>query len=250
MTRKATTREEAWGLEIGGSCLRLLHVRRTGSAYTADGFRTVRLEGQAGSVPNRPEAIRRLGPAPQDGSALAVCLNDDLVMHRVLVVPPAEGEVLEKLVATQAEAMLPACAERFTWAWDRYPDPFRTGMQRVVLWAARKDALEPLLRDLGAPEVAIPSAVALAKAWPILWPGTCDRLVLLDVGATSTAMVFLHGGQALGCGVVDQGGDLWTEMIACDVGVDVAQAESLKIACAAEGPAATAKLEQDRKSVV
>ena len=155
-----------------------------------------------------------------------------------LVLPSAAPAALGAMVANQIELLLPTQAANFTWSWTHADDPFQPGKARVLLCAARKDALAVLghcLSSLGqAPAMALPSAMALATAWPLLHASN-GSLLLVDVAARSTSLVVLHQGRPIRCAVVDEGGDHWTQRLAASEGLAPAQAESVKLDSSSDG---------------
>ena len=62
MIGRNSTRSAAWGLEFGGSAVRLAHVVRTASAYRLDRFVEAPLEDRWVSSPDIRAALERMGP--------------------------------------------------------------------------------------------------------------------------------------------------------------------------------------------
>lgn len=238
MSKKPEIPSEAWGLELGGSAVRLVHVTRTGAAYRAERYLEVALGERWDSTPSLTAALDSLGAQVKLTGLLAVAVPDEWVLHRVLVLPSAAPAALDAMVANQIELLLPTQVANFTWSWTHAPDPFQAGKTRVLVCAARKDALTVLSqcpRSLGqAPAVALPSAMALATAWPPLH-GPNGSLLLVDVAARSTSLVVLHQGRPIRCAVVDEGGDHWTHRLAASEGLAPAQAESVKLDSSSQG---------------
>ena len=238
MSKKPQNHSEAWGLELGGSAVRLVHVVRTGTSYRADRYWEVSLEERWTSAPALAAAVDKLRGRASITGPLGVALPDEWVLHRVLVLPSAERAALAAMVANQTELLLPAQASAFTWSWGHAADPFQTGKVRVLLCAARKEALTVLPQcaaALGqAPVVAMPSAMALATAWPLLHEPN-GSLLLVDVAARNTSLVLLHQGRPICCTVVDEGGDRWTQRLAASEGLTPQQAESIKLDYSGQG---------------
>ncbi|MCJ7543331.1 MAG: pilus assembly protein PilM [Phycisphaerae bacterium] len=238
MSRKPEIPSEAWGLEFGGSAVRLVHVTRTGSSYRADRYFEVALGERWDSVPSLAAALDKLGAGVKPTGLLAVAVPDEWVLHRVMALPSAAPAALGAMVANQIELLLPTQAASFTWSWTHAADPFQAGKTRVLVCAARKDALAVLshcLSALGqAPAAALPSSIALATAWPLLHASN-GSLLLVDVAARSTSLVVLHQGRCIRCAVIDEGGDHWTLRLAASEHLAPAQAESVKLDSSSDG---------------
>lgn len=232
MNRKPTPKDQAWGLECGGSAIRLVRVTRTESGFRADRCVEVPLDERWTSQPSLSAAMGRL-KIESVQPPLALCVPDEWVLHRVLSLPKADSAILAKVVASQLEVLLPAHAERFTWAWSHRADPFQPNVERAMLCAVRKDALDPLSaacrRIGGEPTVTLPSALSLASAWPLLFGPSDDCVLLLDVAARGASVVIMQQGKVLQCGLIDQGGDHWTDLIATQLQIPPDQAEKLKL---------------------
>jgi len=174
---------------------------------------------------------------------LAASIPDELTLYRALSLPSAQKATMEKMVRSQLEASVLWGEDSFVWAWQYDPDPFQPGLQRVLLCAARKDVSKQLTDScklLGcAPAILVPSAVALAAYWR-LSGSEGGSVALLDVAARSTTVVVLHRGSILKCGLSDQGGDHWTDLIAAELGLPVERAEAAKLEYLSRGTPAEA----------
>jgi len=223
------TVDMAWGIEFGGSAVRLIRVVRTASGYRADHYAEVPMNErwETSSVP--AEAAALLGVDAIDGPLVA-CVPDELVLYRSLSLPAAEPQALARMAENQLESLVPAQAEQFATGWDHQADPHQPAQRRVLLCAARRDALARCLdacRQMGAtPAAATPAALATARAWGSLCTGNDEPVVLLDVGARCTSLVVLHNRRPIRCGVIDLGQDHWIESLAEDLGVSPAEAEA------------------------
>jgi len=239
VTRKAARYNAAWGLEFGGSAIRLVRVTRSNGGYRADDYQEVAMEERWDRAAALAEAVRRL-KAPAIEPPLAVCMPDELALFRTMDLP-AVSSALEKMVLRQTEVLLPGQGDLFATGWAHHPHPLRRGQEHVTLWAARKDVLSRLTQAaqslVSGPSAILPSSVALAGGWARLSDELGGLLALLDVGAKSTALIWLLDGNMLSGGVLDQGGDQWTLAIAQKLGIDARAAEALKIEVARGGAA-------------
>jgi len=222
----------AWGLEFGGSAVRLVCVTRSNSGYHADKFLETPLDERWEKAADAPAAVEQMG-AKKVNDPLVACVSDELILFRTLSLPQAQTTVLEKMVQGQLEVLIPTQVERFATGYNSYADPYNPGRQRVLLCAARRDTLTGILQGckrLGRePDGIVPSVLSLAAMWARLGEETQTPLAILDVGARCTSIAFLEGGQVVQCGVVDSASDHWTEKIAEKLGVGYRQAEQRKL---------------------
>jgi Tfp pilus assembly PilM family ATPase/DNA uptake protein ComE-like DNA-binding protein len=226
-----TTHDVAWGVEFGGSAVRLVRLTRTERGYRADEYveAAVADRWEAPPDPGRAAAglTGRAGAGP-----VAAAVADELVLFRSLSLPEAGPEDMDKMVRGQVEVLVPAQADRFVSGWRAWPDPDRPGHQRVLLCAARREVVAPTTeacRRLGAePEAVVPSILALAALWTGMAGGSGRPVVLVDVAARCTALAVVDGSEVLCCGVTDHGADRWTERIAEELNLPCAQAEARK----------------------
>ena len=227
----------AWGVEFGGSAVRLVRVVRTGAGYQADRCLQAPLEDRWESGPDVAAAVAPLAAAGI-ADPLVACVSDELILYRALSLPNADPDALAKMVAGQLEVLIPTEAARFALPWCTQADPYRPGHQRVLLAAARRDALtgpaEACSRLGRDADGIVPSALALATAWSCTGDTTGQPAILLDVGTRCTTLAVTHDGQVVECAVLDNGGDRWTERIAEQLGISPSQAEQKKLAYAAD----------------
>ena len=225
-----------WGLEFGGSALRLVRLRRNGSDYQADKFLEVPLDDRWEKPADLAAALAQMA-SQKLTETLVICGADERVLFRTLRLPEASSSALAKMIQAQLEVLIPTQSEHFATGYSNYSDPSEPGRQGVVLCAVRREVLSAMLessRQLGRePAGAIPSILALGVCWAQLSPDSQTPLLLLDVGARCTGMALLDGPRVVHCGLIDQGGDYWSERIAEELGIGYAEAEKRKLSYAA-----------------
>ena len=251
MSRKRDLANAAWGLEFGGSAVRLVRVARTDSGYRADQFVELPLAGRWLSAPDLAAAAASLR-AGKVQEPLAASMPDELTLYRALSLPAVEPAALEMMVRRQVEAFVPGAEDDlFVWGSQSGSEtpssPDRSGAtdrleaakRRVLVCAARRDTAEKLTKScalLGDDSaMLVPSAMALARAYREFFPLDGRCVVLLDMAARSTTAVIVHAGGVLECAVMGQGGDHWTDVIADELGVAAEQAEKIKLAYLSQG---------------
>ena len=117
----------AWGLEFGGSAVRLVRVRRIfsggGPDYRAEMFREVPFDERWRQAPNAASAVERMGE--QISGPLVACVSDELVLFRTLSLPPADAAALDKMVHSQLEILIPTQTEQFASGYRSFADPYK-----------------------------------------------------------------------------------------------------------------------------
>ena len=229
-----TQNNTAWGVEFGASTVRLVRVARTAAGYRIERCLTAPLEARWAAAPDLSAVAGILAAEKPDG-ALAACVADELVLFRSLALPDASDEALRKMVHSQLEVLIPTQSERFATGFRTASGTANDGARRVLLCAARKDALATAgaacERLGGQAGPMFPSILALATTWRVLAGVAANRpTVLLDVGARCTSLAVVRDRDVLDCGVVDHGSDQWTERIARDLEIACPEAEKRKLA--------------------
>jgi Tfp pilus assembly PilM family ATPase len=230
MSKKTNQVTAAWGLELGGSEVRLARVSQAAGGYRVDAYLTVPLADRWDREPALGECLSRLGAPELDGE-LAMCVGDSFALTRMLELP-AVREQLAAMAQRQMEAMLPS-PDRFLMGWAHRAHPLRKGQELVTLCAVRRDAFARLSQAasrLGAlPAGVLPSAMALAGG-AARTGGEPGLAALLDVGASCTTLSWTLDGAPLATAVIDEGSDRWTRLLAEELKIDLRKAESLKVA--------------------
>lgn len=224
-----------WGVEFGGSAVRRVRVTRTGDGFRADAFDESPLDERWERAPDL--AVTPIGPEAA-GEPLMVCVDDEMVLYRALSLPAADDEALDKMVRGQLEVLVPTQTDRFATGWCSFDDPRKEGHRRVMVCAARREAVAGVAdacRRMGhEADGIVPSMLALGALWRNLGDGGDAPVVLLDVGARCTALGIVQRGRVLHCGVIGVGGDHWTERIAERGGVECGEGERRKLAYSAD----------------
>ena len=160
----------------------------------------------------------------------------DLFVQNIRV-PPASGDDLQKIVHFEAASRLPFSAEqadiRYIDAADvRQGDTVR---REIILLACRHAAVErtiSLAERAGLIPVAIdaePSAILRSYTKQARRDGDQEaRVLLLNIGASSSTVVIARGGDAMFVKYLDVGGRQLDEAVARHLKLDAAGATSLR----------------------
>jgi len=226
--------EVVWGVEFGSSGVRAVRLRRTPEGFLSVSVEVCReadLNRRWDIAPSLAEAVAHLGVEALTEPVIA-CISDELVLYRSMSLPDADPAATAKMVAGQLEVMIPNQTDKFVSGFLSGPDPCKVGHRRVLLCAARRDAVTEVYsacRRMGrGPDAVVPSILALATVWLQLGRDDDRPIALLDVGARCSCLAVLNAGQVVKCAVIDQGGDHWTELIAEKLNISLQQAEQRK----------------------
>lgn len=225
----------AWGVEFGGSAVRLARLVREGDAYRLDRCVEAPLPDRWDATATPAQAAAALaGEAPRE--PLAACLGDELVLYRGLTLPGGEPAAIQAMIDRQAEALIPG--EGFAHAWQSQANPQAGGSVEVLIAAARREMVSAAAAGAAAcgrvAEAVVPAMAATAAGWGALCGGSGEAVLLVDVSARCTGVAISWGGVAGRCDVIDMGGDAVTEALAKAAGVPPRQAEERKLAGGAE----------------
>ncbi len=215
----------AWGLEFGGSTIRLVRVSLSDARYSLDASYACQIIGRwdqgldyTAGVDELRAKVRE--PMSRD-QPLVVCIPDQVTVYRMLDLPASDEAAMRRMVEAQMEVLLPGRSQMFTW--DVRRQEAGDGEEgRVWLCAARKDVVEAAVAAAGrlglGVERVMPSAMAVAAGFSRLLDAPKGRVALVDIGARSTTVTLLADGQARACSVLDESIDHWMEQAAEQLG--------------------------------
>ncbi|MBN1554202.1 MAG: pilus assembly protein PilM [Phycisphaerae bacterium] len=239
---EAKTINVVWAVEFGGSAVRRFRLTRTDEGYRADRYAEAPCSARWTAGADSSVAAGEL-PHEEISEPLAACLGNDLVLYRTIPLPPADDATLEKMIHSRLETLLPTQVEKFAAAWMVLDRP-TNDLRRVLLCAVRRESLT-VVTDLtrrwrsGGADVttALP---ALVGAWGELYDEN-DPVLLMDIGARSTALGIVRDKTLRCCAVVDAGGDAWTEQLARTMNLTREEAEHQKLRQAQQNDPAVRK---------
>ncbi|MEO5958648.1 MAG: pilus assembly protein PilM, partial [Opitutaceae bacterium] len=161
-------------------------------------------------------------------SSLAV--PGHLALTKFIKTPSVAKEKRDKIVAFEAAENIPYPLEEVVWDYAVVSDD--SFDLEVMLAAVKFDALQSLCTAADsagfAPERAIPASLALCHAFRYNYPDVRDSVVVVNVGARSTTLLFLEGPRFY-ARTLPLAGNAVTLTIAEELRIDFAAAETLKI---------------------
>jgi type IV pilus assembly protein PilM len=157
-------------------------------------------------------------------------ISGQSVFTRFVKLPPIEEENIDQLVAFEAQQHVPFPIDEVIWDWVAIDSG---GIEKeVALVAIKGDALNEINdvvgeTGLGTEEVDA-SPLALYNAFKFSYPDEQDPVLLADVGAKATTLVYVEGKRVF-TRSLNVGGVAITTAIAKEYGISFAEAEAQKI---------------------
>ncbi len=176
----------------------------------------------------RDETRRRL--AELDPEAIVVVLPEHILLRHVLDVPRGDPEDTRALLEREASSI--GGLSQSAWAFDAvHLDPLPGHPDPLAAVFCRQDDLQQILDSLVPDESAVfdvrTTADALAAAFVSARPEARDA-ILVNIGASHTAVTLLANGQAVFAASFPTGSAAFTEALAADRGGSFETAEVLK----------------------
>ncbi len=180
------------------------------------------------------EAMQRSSPRPLEGHVAVVSIPETQSFVRVLEVPQMRDAEMDEAVQWAVRQHIPFDLERVYLDWQALPTlPAAENRQQVLVGAAQRDVIDPLLEVLdnaGLRVVALElEAQAIVRS---LLPrqGSSDirGVLIIDLGATSTNVVFFDQGVMRYTASILLGGDDLTQTIAHSLKIDPSVAAEKK----------------------
>jgi len=159
------------------------------------------------------------------------CPGKDVFFRPVKLPPVAKGK-LKQIVHYEAQQQIPFSLEEAIWDYHLLSHREKTEMRALIL-AVRKD----IVQDIMAPVVPLKVDVELLDYTPFsIYNTLCftgeisgnKSFVILDMGAQSTNIIIVEGGEIAMVRSLPLGGDNFTQAIARSFDIDFFDAEKLK----------------------
>lgn len=186
---------------------------------------------EAARIPQVQLAIKELAKTLKVGKQKAAyALSGQSVFVRFVKLPPLESEDMGELVKFEAQQNVPFPIDEVVWDWEK----LETGGidNEVVLVAIKADSLNDLnsvVAETGLGTRLVDCApVALYNAFRYNYPDSQESILLLDVGAKTSNLIYADGPKFF-TRSVSIGGAVLTSSIAKEYGVSFAEAENSKL---------------------
>jgi type IV pilus assembly protein PilM len=186
---------------------------------------------EAARIPQVQLAIKELAKGLKvDKQKTAYALSGQSVFVRFVKLPPLEAENMDELVRFEAQQNVPFPIDEVVWDWEKLDTD---GIENeVVLVAIKADSLNDLnsvVADTGLGTRLVDSApTALYNAFRYNYPGLEESVLLLDIGAKTSNLIYADGKKFFTRSVSIGGANL-TSAIAKEYNVSFAEAENSKL---------------------
>ena len=186
---------------------------------------------EAARIPQVQLAIKELAKSLKLGSQKAAyALSGQSVFVRFVKLPPLETEDMGELVKFEAQQNVPFPIDEVVWDWEK----LQTGGidNEVVLVAIKADSLNDLnsvVAETGLGTRLVDCApIALYNAFRYNYPAIEESVLLIDVGAKTSNLIYADGPKFF-TRSVSIGGSVLTSAIAKEYNVSLAEAENSKL---------------------
>jgi type IV pilus assembly protein PilM len=162
--------------------------------------------------------------------AAAIAVPGHLALTKFIKTPSVAKEKRSKIIGFEAAENIPYPLEEVVWDHVVVSDD---GFDLEVMLAAVKfDAMQALCSAADAAgfpvERATPASLALCHAFRYNYPNVHDSVIIVNIGARTTSLLFLEGDRFY-VRSLPLAGNAVTQAVAEDLRIDFASAETLKI---------------------
>lgn len=155
------------------------------------------------------------------------------VITKFVKLPPIDSDDLSELVTMEAQQQIPFPLDEGAWDWAAIDGG---GIEKeVVIVAIRQEVLDDISESVSGAGLSLKEVdsapTALFNAFRYNYPDVNEPVLLVDIGAKSTELVFIEGKKIFIQGVNSPGttGASLTSAIAKEFGTSFAEAEAHKI---------------------
>ncbi|WP_193210455.1 Amuc_1101 family PilM-like pilus complex protein [Luteolibacter marinus] len=174
-------------------------------------------------------AISELSQRLKTGrSKVRYAISGQSVFTRFVKLPPLDDDNIEQLVTFEAQQHVPFPLEEVVWDYEVLEG---AGEKEVVIVAIKGDALDELNESvtstgLSTAEVDV-APMALYNAFRASYPGVTEPVLLIDIGAKTSDLLYIEGKRFFTRSVA-MGGAAISTAIAKEYGVPFPEAEAHK----------------------
>ena len=186
---------------------------------------------EAVRMPQTRMAILELAQKMKIGHAkVRYAVSGQSVFTRFVKLPALDSGNIEQLVTFEAQQQLPFPIDTVVWDYELIDGA--SGEKEVALVAIKSDALDEINScvigaELGTAEIDV-APMALFNAFRHSYPDVTEPVLLIDVGAKTSNLLYMEGSRFF-TRSIPVGGAAITTAIAKEYGVAFAEAESQKV---------------------
>lgn len=163
------------------------------------------------------------------GSAVNYAVAGHTVFSRFVKLPPVQGDRMDQIVEFEARQNVPFPINEVIWDYEVVSE---LGETEVIMVAIKSDSLNEIndtVRAAGAQTSVVDLApLALFNAFRYSYPDVDEPVVIIDLGARSTNVLFVEDGRFFTRNVL-VGGATITNAIAKEFSIPFAEAEQQKL---------------------
>lgn len=161
-------------------------------------------------------------------SKVRYAISGQSVFTRFVKLPPLDDDNIEQLVTFEAQQHVPFPLDEVVWDYEILES---AGEKEVLIVAIKGEALDELNESvtstgLTTTEVDV-APMALYNAFRAAYPGVNEPVLLIDIGAKATDLLYIEGKRFF-TRSVNRGGVSITSAIAKEYGIPFAEAEAHK----------------------
>lgn len=191
-------------------------------------------------------AMQKCSPAPQGNSAV-LSIPERQSFVRVLELPSMSDTELNEAILWAIREHIPYDLDRMYIDWQLLQAAAkRPGYRQVLIGAAQKNVIDPLLQVVDGIGLQVQALELEAQAFVrSLLPRDCAEVqgvLLIDLGATSTNIIFFDQGAIRFTTSLQRGGDYLTEYLARELKIDLSIATDKKALVGVQDSAADASI--------
>ncbi len=224
------------GLDVGSAAIKVVELAPAGpgkwklltaaSMAVADSGIVIGKTAVANAAGVISKIMREAGTR---GRRVVAALAEEQVSTHVVEMPVMNEGEIEQALGWQVEQYIPLPRDQAVWSWEIVKKDEVAGVMEVMLVAVAKSLAEwyrEVLEASGLEPVGLETELAATARADVA--ADAPLSVIVDVGARSTDMGMVRGGQLVFSRTVPTAGEAFTRAIESTLGLDPAQAEKYK----------------------
>ncbi len=170
------------------------------------------------------DALTKCSPVPVKDKMLVASIPESQSFVRVLDIPTMADKEMDEAVQWAVKQHIPFDLERVYLDWQPLPKTAADGRRQVLVGAAQRDVVDPLLQVFDALELKVLAfeleAQAIVRSLLPIGSSDVQGVLILDIGATSTNIIYFDGGVMRFTASVQSGGDDLTRKLSATLNLD------------------------------
>ena len=164
------------------------------------------------------EAFTKCSPVPVTGREVVASIPEMRSFVRVIELPTMSNEETQEAISWAVKQHIPFDLDRVYLDWQRLPGSPNTNKQSILVGVTQKDVVDPLLDVLDAVGLEVRAleleAQSIVRSLLPLQATDIQGVLIIDLGATATNIIYFHQGAIRFTSSVQFGGDDLTNQLA------------------------------------